>query len=328
MRENKTVTATGGAASSAARRFASDVQYYLSLEPRQLPSRYFYDALGSALFEAICELPWYRITRAEMRLLAAHARAIAGDWPFSTVVELGPGSGQKLRTLIESADLEDRPIAIHLIDVSRAALGVASATLDGLDGARIVTHETTYEAGLGELTASHGGEERVLALFLGSNIGNFDPPGAGAFLRSIRASLRRGDRFLIGADLVKSERSLLLAYDDPLGVTAAFNRNLLLRLNRELEGDFDLAAFAHRAIWNAANSRVEMHLVSQVRQTVRVPGADLVFTMDAGETIWTESSYKYEPDTIAAILARAGFGLTGQWIDELDRFALTLVEAL
>jgi uncharacterized SAM-dependent methyltransferase len=169
---------------------------------------------------------------------------------------------------------------------------------------------------------------RTLTLFLGSNIGNFDPPGADAFLLSIRASLESGDALLIGTDLVKPEADLLLAYDDPLGVTAAFNRNLLVRINRELGADFDLSAFQHRALWNAAQSRAEMHLVAVRRQQVRIPAASLEVTFEAGETIWTESSYKYRPDAVVQMLERAGFRRVEQWIDEADGFALTLVAAV
>src|SRR5262249_52824685 len=172
------------------------------------------------------------------------------------------------------------------------------------------------------------GTGRALALFLGSNIGNFDPPGAGAFLRGIRVSLIRGDKFLMGADLVKPEATLLLAYDDPLGVTAAFNRNLLVRINRELGGDFELDAFGHRAVWNAERSRVEMHLVSRRRQRVSIRAADLDFVIGAGESIWTESSYKYRSEELVRMLEGVGFRLIEQWIDRINCFALTLVEAV
>jgi L-histidine N-alpha-methyltransferase len=213
------------------------------------------------------------------------------------------------------------------VDVSASALAISARALSALDTVHIVTHEASYETGLAEVRRARpsGG---TLVLFLGSNIGNFDPPGADAFLHGIRAAVSRGDAFLIGADLVKPERELLLAYDDPLGVTAAFNRNLLVRINRELGGDFDIDAFSHRASWNAAASRVEMHLVSGRRQRVRVPDAQLEFDMSAGETIWTESSYKYEPETIVRMLERAAFRPVEQWIDAGDRFALTLVEAV
>jgi dimethylhistidine N-methyltransferase len=308
--------------------FAGDVQYYLTLTPRQLPSRWFYDALGSALFEAICELPWYRITKTERTLLARHGREIfAHADPLSTLVELGPGSGDKLAALVGAGAA--RRLTVHLVDVSAAALDLATRTLAAVDTAdlTVVAHEATYERGLLDAMAGRGSAGRALALFLGSNIGNFDSPGADAFLRGVRASLRIGDAFLIGTDLVKPERELLLAYDDPLGVTAAFNRNLLVRINRELGADFDVSAFAHRAVWNAAESRVEMHLVAARRQHVRIPAASLELAFEAGETIWTESSYKYRPDGVVRMLERAGFRRLEQWTDEADGFALTLVQA-
>jgi len=303
------------------------VQFYLTQTPRELPSEFFYDALGSALFEAICELPWYRITRAERALLAAHgARIFALAEPVSTVVELGPGSGEKLATLLD-ARTHARPTTVHLVDVSAAALSLASRTVGELDNVSIVAHRAPYEAGLVEATAARGRSGRTLVAFLGSNIGNFDPPGADAFLRGVRGSLLPHDVLLVGADLVKPERDLLLAYDDPLGITAAFNRNLLLRINRELGGDFDLDRFVHRAIWNAEHSRVEMHLVSTARQRVRVRDASIDVTFEPEEPIWTESSYKYEPDGVVNVLERAGFRGVAQWVDEDARFAVTLVEA-
>ena len=309
---------------------AGDVQYYLTLTPRQLPSRYFYDALGSALFEAICELPWYRITRAERGLLERHGRAIfAHVDPLSTLVELGPGSGDKLAALVTAAGARLQRLTVHLVDVSAAALGLAARTLAALDASNlvIVPHQATYEAGHVDALAARGPAGRTLTVFLGSNIGNFDPPGADAFLLGVRASLASGDMLLIGTDLVKPERDLLIAYDDPLGVTAAFNRNLLVRINRELGADFDVSAFHHRALWNGAESRVEMHLVAARTQRVRIPGGSLDMTLEAGETIWTESSYKYRPDDVGRMLERAGFRRVEQWIDDGDGFALTLVEA-
>jgi len=308
--------------------FAEDVEYYLSQTPRQLPSRYLYDDLGSALFDAICRLPWYRITRAERDLLTRHASEILGSIDqLTTLVELGPGSGEKLARLLHGAP-SIRPLTLHLVDISAAALDEAVRTLDAaIADITIVTHEATYEAGLVQ-AVRHRSDGRTLGLFLGSNLGNFDPPGADEFLRDVRASLSRGDALLLGADLVKPESELLLAYDDPLGVTAAFNRNLLVRANRELDADFDLATFDHRAIWNAGASRVEMHLVSSRRQRVRIPAANLDITFEPGETIWTESSYKYRPAQILDILARAGFRRVDQWLDHACGFALSLVEAI
>jgi dimethylhistidine N-methyltransferase len=304
--------------------FADDVAYYLAQTPRQLPSRYLYDELGSSLFEAICRLPWYHITRTEQQLLREHAPAIFNRLrSVASVVELGPGSGEKLATLM--AARPEHAVTVHLVDVSPAALVKAAAALRTSQALSIVLHRTTYEAGLAEAARPAGAAGQTLVVFLGSNIGNFDPPGVDAFLKSVRAALREGDALLLGADLVKPEPDLLLAYDDPLGVTAAFNRNLLVRVNRELGGDFDVNGFAHRAIWNAQASRIEMHLVSRRRQRVQVRATGTDITFDEGEPIWTESSYKYRAEDLAPMLARAGFGVIGKWQDQ--GFSLTLAEA-
>ena len=306
-----------------------DIQYYLTLMPRQLPSRYFYDPLGSALFEAICELPWYGITRAERMLLERHSREIfARVGSLSTLVELGPGSGDKLASLLSRGGAPARGLTVHLVDISAAALNLAERTLVALDPDLVVApHLATYESGLADAMNGRAANGRAMTLFLGSNIGNFDPPGACAFLRAVRSSFSIGDSLLVGTDLVKSERDLLLAYDDPLGVTAAFNRNLLVRINRELGGNFDLVGFGHRAIWNARDSRVEMHLVAHGRQRVRINALDLDIELADGETIWTESSYKYRPAEIVSLVECTGFRLAGQWLADADQFALTLFEA-
>jgi dimethylhistidine N-methyltransferase len=285
----------GGICGAITGDFAADVRYYLALEPRQLPSKYLYDPLGSALFDAITHLPWYPLPRAEMRLLQTHGAEIfdlAGS--LTCVVELGPGSGEKLRTLLQVGWPQRAPLAVRLIDVSPAALARAVGTLSVLPRVTVVPSQDTYEAGLERFKAERSASGRTLVAFLGSNIGNFDPPGAEALLRTVRRALRPGDALLLGTDLVKPERDLLLAYDDPLGVTAAFNRNLLVRINRELQADFSVEAFAHRAVWNGGKSRIEMHLVSERAQRVRIAAADFEFSLAAGETIWTESSYKYQ----------------------------------
>ena len=310
---------------AARAQFAADVRYYLLLDPRQLPSRYLYDDLGSALFEAICRLPWYGLTRAEMRLLRTHAREILRDGT-STIVELGSGSGEKLSALLSASGGSTRNL--HLIDVSASALEEATLRLEMFDGIRIVSHQTTYEAGLEEFAAGQRAAGHALVVFLGSNIGNFDPPGREAFLRLVRRAMRRGDRLLMGADLVKPPVHVQLAYADPLGVTAAFNRNLLVRINRELDGDFDLDTFVHQARWNAAESRVEMHLVSTRSQSMRIAAADLEFEMREGESIWTESSYKFQPKQVADIVEQCGFQLGAQWIDRDAGFALTCADAV
>jgi uncharacterized SAM-dependent methyltransferase len=185
----------------------------------------------------------------------------------------------------------------------------------------------TWDEALGRLPLETTRPGAALVAFLGSNIGNLDPGEAERFVTRIRRGVRAGDRLLLGVDLVKPEPALRAAYDDPLGVTAAFNKNLLLRMNRELGADFDLVGFDHEARWNAGASRVEMHLVARRRQAVRVPASDLAFTLEAGESIWTESSYKYEPEGIVALASRAGFAVDAGWIDRDARFALTLFEA-
>lgn len=320
--------APGRATREELAQFAADVRYYLTQNPRQLPSRYLYDALGSALFEAICQLPWYGITRAESRLLVAHAaemfRRLAS---LSTIVELGPGSGEKLRALLNGAGSERAPIDVHLVDVSPNALDASMQALGSLEHVRVFAHAASYESGLERAVRQADARGRTLVLFLGSNIGNFDPPSAAALLRSIRVSLAEGDALLLGADLVKPERELRLAYDDPLGVTAAFNRNLLVRINRELHGDFDVDQFRHEALWNGAACRIEMHLVARRAQRVRIPAAEIDIGFGEGERIWTESSYKYRPDELVRLLAGAGFRLPTQWIDLHQSFALTLAEA-
>lgn len=302
--------------------FAREVQYYLSLTPRQLPSRYLYDALGSSLFEAICHLPWYPITRAERRLIETYRQEILtlAKQPRA-IVELGSGNGEKLALLLQDAEA---PRTAHLIDVSSTALSAANSRLSDIPGVTIVTYQNQYEEGLNNVAQHRPRGERALALFLGSNIGNFDQPDAEAFLRAVRTSLRSGDTFLIGADLVKPEPMLLAAYDDPLGVTAAFDKNLLVRLNHELAANFDLDAFVHQAVWNANQSRVEMHLESRRRQVIAVPRANLHLTLESGERIWTESSYKYEPAAFEAMLQRAGFAPAQRWIDPASRFLLLL----
>ena len=312
------------------RAFAEDVSFYLQLHPRQLPSRLLYDALGSALFDAICHLPWYRITRAELQLLRAHGATIGQVLRGSgRVVELGCGNGEKLAALLTHTGVAD--VHAHLIDLSEAALVHSVQTLAAIDSpqVRVTAHQATYEEGLLALPAANGVRAHpTLVAFLGSNLGNFDPPGAAAFLGVIRAALQPRDCLLLGVDLVKPERELLLAYDDPLGLTAAFNKNLLLRLNTELDADFDLDRFAHRAVWNAAASRVEMHLVSDGVQDVHVAQCDVRFRLEDGETIWTESSYKYEPAVIRDLVQHAGFVQRNQWIDAEARFALTLFQAV
>lgn len=314
--------------------FARDVARDLRLSPKQLQSKYLYDTLGSSLFDAICRLPWYRITRAEQHLLERHGAEIvdgaasAGRTGRPTIVELGCGSGEKILLLAEALRARGASARVHLIDISSQALEQTEQRLTRLQHFSVVGHQSTYEEGLRlAAAAARDPGSPVLVLFLGSNIGNFDTPAAGAFLRRLRSVLEPGDLMLLGADLIKPERELILAYDDPLGVTAAFNKNLLVRINRELDGRFDLSGFAHRAHWNPDEDRVEMHLVSARRQTVPIRGAGVEITFDRDEWIWTESSYKYSAPQVVLMGADAGFTLVEQWIDEEAQFALTMFVA-
>jgi L-histidine N-alpha-methyltransferase len=311
--------------------FAADVRRDLALTPKQLQSKYLYDALGSSLFEAICRLPWYRITRSETGLLARHGAAIIaalGQEDGSTIVELGCGSGEKLMLLAEALQARGLSAHVHLIDVSSQALEQTEQRLNGLRHFSVVGHQSPYEDGLRRAVAARDGSHPMLVLLLGSNIGNFDTPAAEAFLARIRRALAPGDLLLLGADLVKPERDLIRAYDDPLGVTAAFNKNLLVRINRELEADFDLRGFGHRAAWVADRQRIEMHLVSRRAQAVRIPASSMTVRFEPDEWIWTESSYKYDADQIVGMGADACFAAREQWVDEEARFALTLFAAM
>ncbi len=310
--------------------FAAEVRRDLALSPRQLQSKYLYDALGSSLFDAICRLPWYHITRAESGLIARHAAAVVralGRKEGITIVELGCGSGEKLVLLAEALQAAEGRARVHLIDVSSQALEHTEQRLTALRHVSVVGHQSTYEDGLHRAVAAREGTGPMLVLFLGSNIGNFDAPAAIDFLHRIRRALAPGDQLLLGADLVKPERDLLLAYDDPLGVTAAFNRNLLVRINRELGGAFNLDNFAHRAVWNGNDQRVEMHLVSRAQQSVRIAAAGITVPFGPGDHIWTESSYKYESHQIQRMGRETGFATEQQWIDREARFALTLFAA-
>ena len=311
--------------STALSAFAADVARDLALSPRQLQSKYLYDRLGSRLFEAICRLPWYTITRAELGLLSRHAAEVAAELPDPlTLTELGPGDGEKI-ALLAAALVRDRSaLATHLIDISQSALDQTERRLGRYEGVSVVGHRASYEEGLRRVARGRNGDGGLVVLFLGSNLGNFDRDAAGGFLRAIRETLRPGDALLLGADLVKPEAELLLAYDDPLGVTAAFNKNVLLRINRELEGNFDLSGFVHRAVFDPGESRVEMRLVSLRRQRVEIPAAATVVDFEAGEFIWTESSYKYGAKALRTLVQSAGFACRRQWLDAEAQFALTL----
>jgi L-histidine Nalpha-methyltransferase len=303
------------------RPFAQMVRAGLGAKRKELEPAYFYDSLGSALFDAIMRLPEYTITRSESAVLRAHGQEIIGAAGATLeLVELGPGNGEKLTLLLQHC----AALRVHLIDVSASALESARTRLRQCFDVEISVCEAKFGDGLAALPESRC---KRLVLFLGSNIGNFTPGEAADFLHMVHRSLGPGDMLLLGVDLVKPEPNLLAAYDDPLGVTAAFNKNILLRINRELDANFDLMAFDHRALWNAEASRIEMHLVSVLDQTVHISALKLDVPFMAGETIWTESSHKYTESALRELVESAGFQVTGKWLSEEGAFLEVLVTA-
>ena len=308
--------------------FAGDVRAGLTKEgQKELPSKYFYDDIGSALFEVISMLPEYGLTRADERLLREHADHIVDRVLLPAVVaELGSGNGQKTRWLLE-AFCRRQPTTYYPIEISRAALASAKLRLQTIDCISIVGFEREYLAGLLEVAARRSGGEQIMVLFLGSTIGNFDRPAGDEFLRKLRQILLPGDSLLLGTDLEKPGTQLIPAYDDPLGVTAAFNLNLLARVNRELDANFDLQTFKHLILINREEQRVEMHLRSTLAQTVSIPKAGLTVRFGKDETIWTESSHKYRLDDVARMAERAGFACDAHWVDTECPFAESLFVA-
>ncbi|MEZ5355572.1 MAG: L-histidine N(alpha)-methyltransferase [Bryobacteraceae bacterium] len=309
-------------------RFARDVREGLQKSPqRAVPPFYFYDAVGTALFEAITHLPEYGLTRADERLIERYAHQMAAGTP-SHVIELGSGTARKTRPILEAAGVAG-PIEYHPIDVSEEALRQCAWSLADLDGVEVFPREASYFEGLRAIAGARSNGGRALVLFLGSTIGNFDRVGAREFLRGVRGYLREGDAMLVGADLVKPAGQLLAAYDDPTGVTAAFNRNLLARMNRELGADFDLRRFRHEARYRAVEQRVEMHLVSTGAQTVAIPGAELdAVAFAEGESIWTESSHKFTVDGLSSLAESAGYRFGEHWVDAEWPFAEALLEVV
>ncbi len=308
--------------------FAADVRESLTKPgQRELPSKYLYDEVGSALFEAICVLPEYGLTRADARLLEKHSREIVARLPSPLqVAELGSGSGKKTRWILEALSRRQKTY-YYPIEISPHALAACEKELAQIDLVSVVGYEQPYLEGLRSVAEGRGEHGHFLVLFLGSTIGNFDRDAGEKFLRETRETLRPGDALLLGTDLEKAAELQLLAYDDPAGVTAAFNLNLLARTNRELGADFDLTCFRHEARWNFADRRIEMHLRSTCRQSVRIPAANLRVALDEDETIWTESSHKYKAEEIPEMAERAGFRCEAQWIDEEWPFAQNLLMA-
>jgi len=308
--------------------FAAEVRAGLTRRPqKELPSKYLYDKVGSALFEVICELPEYGLTRADERLLQRYAFEMVAGVPDKVVVaELGSGSGRKTRWILEALQSREQ---IHYcpIEISSAALAMCERELGDIDTVSILGFEREYLAGLREVAARRDKNEHLMVLFLGSTIGNFDHPADVQFLREARRALRPGDSLLLGTDLEKSIPRMLAAYDDPIGVTAAFNLNLLARINRELDADFHLDDFRHVALFNEKSRSVEMHLASKRRQIVAIPGAGISVPFREGQTIWTESSHKYSRPELLRLAMAAGFRCQAQWFDDEWLFAESLLVA-
>jgi L-histidine Nalpha-methyltransferase len=305
--------------------FASDVVVGLSHPgQKELPSKYLYDEVGSALFDVICLLPEYGLSRAGMRLLEKSSADVIEKIPGRVIVaELGSGSGQKTRWLLEALARRQR-VNYYPIDISGSALSRCRQELAQIDRVSIVGFESAYLEGLQEVVARRRDDERLLVLFLGSTIGNFDRPAGEQFLREVRMILKEGDALLLATDLEKPVAVLERAYDDFAGVTAAFNKNLLARINRELGGDFDLANFEHVARYDESERRVEMHLRSKIWQRIAIRAAGFRFYMHEGETIWTESSHKYDSNEVIRIGEAAGYRCEGQWFDSEWAFAQSL----
>ncbi len=308
--------------------FAADVRAGLTAEKKYLAPKYFYDELGSRLFEAICALPEYYLTRAESEILRDHADQIVAAVPTpARIVELGSGSAEKTRYLIEAMLHRQERLHYLPVDISDESLERSCSELLHLyPRLHITAYAADYFTALKSLVRANAGE-RTIALFLGSNIGNFDEQESRVFLREVRQVLQAEDGLLLGADLKKSAAVLIPAYDDALGVTAAFNRNLLVRINRELDANFNIEKFRHRAFYNEAQGRIEAHLVSVGDQRVQIGALDREITFAEGESIHTENSYKFDIEQLSMLAQETGFALQQSWFDKARRFSFNFFAA-
>jgi L-histidine N-alpha-methyltransferase len=316
-------------AAASADDFGRDVRTGLTAPRKTLPPRWFYDALGSSLFDAICFLPEYYVMRAEAEVLTANRNEIVDAFgPAVRLLELGSGAARKTRLLLDVLTERQRELEYVPVDVDAAMLERSGRELlNEYERLRVTAVCSDFSRPSVPLAAVPSADGPTVVLFLGSTIGNLDPDAAVAMLRDLRGALSTGDALFLGADLKKSREVLEPAYDDPLGVTAAFNLNLLLRINRELGGHFALDAFRHRAFYDERHGRVEMHLVSTRRQRVRIDALELELDFEAEETIHTESSYKHDDATLAALAERSGFTIARQWTDSRRWFADVLMVA-
>ena len=307
--------------------FAVDVLEGLSARGQKwISSQYLYDDLGSALFEAITLLPEYGLTRADERLLSTHSSGIASAaGALGSIAELGSGSGKKTQYLLEAAHKFSNKLIYRPIDVSAAALEMCAKEVGALTDVRPICSD--WLDGLNQVSRLRP-DGPLLLLFLGSTIGNLPRNSLGEFLSRINSTLQPGDFFLLGADLVKDVDTMLAAYNDPTGVTAAFNLNVLGRINREFSADFDLRTFAHEARWNSEERRIEMHLVSCREQNVRLAALDKTLRFEAGETIWTESSHKFNESELLTLAESSRFNPVEMWTDREWPFAEALWEVL
>lgn len=307
--------------------FARDVRAGLTrTQQKTLSCRYLYDDVGSALFEAITCLPEYGLTRADARVLTAHAGDLVDLLPPNVVtVELGSGSGAKTRPILEH--LYRRQVVVYYpIDLSTSALAKCARELNSIGA--VMPVEASYLEGLRYVAERRAPGQTLLVLFLGSTIGNFEPDAAIDLLLAIRLVLQPGDALLLGTDLVKPVEQMIAAYDDAAGVTAAFNLNLLARINRELEADFNLRQFEHVARYTSEAQRIEMHLRSREYQIVSIHRANLIVDFVPKETICTEVCHKFLPDQLCTMARTSGFRLEAQWIDEQWPFAESLLVAV
>ena len=307
--------------------FSQDIREGLSSNPRHLFPKYLYDELGSRLFEAICEIGEYYLTRSEDEILRDHADEIIGCVPnCETLIELGSGSAEKTRHLIDAFLRRRDQLLFMPVDISATALLESSqALLGSYANLRIDAYAADYFQALEALPDL--GPQPVLVLFLGSNIGNFEPDEARNFLRSIRRVLRPQDVLLLGADLRKDRKTLESAYNDSLGVTRAFIVNELERINRELDANFDLWAFGLRSSYNESAGRVEVSLESLRAQSVDIRALNLQIELTAGERIHVENAYKFDPETLRKLGEETGFELERSWLDNKQRFSSNLFRA-
>ncbi len=304
---------------------AADVLAGLAKDPKELHFLYFYDQEGSLLFERICELPEYYLTRCEAEILLGHADEIAElSLGSMELVELGSGSSSKTRILIEALLRKQGGLHYCPIDISTSMLlGSSRSLLQDYPNLSITAYAAEYNTGIHRISETDF--EQKMVLWLGSNVGNLKPRDAVAFLSKIRSDLNPQDFLLIGADLRKERATLEAAYDDSEGVTAEFNKNLLRRINRELGGRFDPRTFRHLAFWNPALSRVEMHLQSLRRQEVTIEALGRSFQFSHLETIHTENSYKYSLEQLDEICAEAGLTMRSRYLDSGRRFSVNLL---